>query len=325
MTGLFSCLLLSLLALSNGVENVTKAYVRRFGKPNLPASKRTLTGGTCSPPVIENVAPIRVENSPSRPGTWTYPIYCKPGYSLIGPCRLVCKETSGGTFAFSPPYGLDQPFCVKDYASSQFTCNYMSSVCPLVWDNIEEPTQPPIAISRIFCGQISNVAANSVQVFGFGASIYSVKTSGNLCLYKGGIKDIPCYIVKGQRMVPVAKGNDLPAITYLGNLDGYEALSGAEDPYIGKLSRQVPYYLFPPDVAPSTLVSSLRDYLAACVKRQGQVILQCNQILFLTSSTSGYDILIGGQPVVKGITDAFPVPPGKKCQGLKCCCDLNPT
>ena len=82
----------------------------------------------------------------------------------------------------------------------------MSSVCPLVWDSVEEPTQPPIAISRIFCGQISNVAANSMQVFGFGASIYTVKTSGNLCLYKGGIKDIPCYTVKGQRMVPVAKG-----------------------------------------------------------------------------------------------------------------------
>ncbi len=82
----------------------------------------------------------------------------------------------------------------------------MSSVCPLVWDTVPEPTQPPIAISRIFCGQIKSSAPNGIQVFGFGASMYATKTGGNLCLYKGGIEDIPCYTVKGQRMVAVSKG-----------------------------------------------------------------------------------------------------------------------
>ena len=85
----------------------------------------------------------------------------------------------------------------------------MSSVCPLVWDSTPEPSQPPIAISRIFCGQITNTAAKEMKVFGFGASMFATKAGGNLCQYKGGIKDIPCFIVKGQRMVPVAKGNKL--------------------------------------------------------------------------------------------------------------------
>ena len=79
-------------------------------------------------------------------------------------------------------------------------------MCPIVWDLVPEPTQPPIAVSRIFCGQISNKQSNKIQVFGFGASMYATKSGGNLCLYKGGIKNIPCYIVKGQRMVPVGKG-----------------------------------------------------------------------------------------------------------------------
>lgn len=119
-------------------------------------------------------------------------------------------------------------------------------------------------------------------------------------------------------------GNDLPAITYLGNLDGYEALSGSEDPYIGKLSREAPYYLFPPDLSPYTLVSSLREYLSTCLKRQGFLLLPCRTILLLTSSSNGYDILVDGRPVVTGITDAFPVAPKKSCHGQKCCCDLNP-
>ena len=119
--------------------------------------------------------------------------------------------------------------------------------------------------------------------------------------------------------------SELPAITYLGNMDGYEALSGSEDPYIGKLSRQIPYYLFPPDIGPSTLVSSLREYLTTCVKRNGEALLQCNQIVFITSANSGYDTVIGGQPIVKGILDAFPIPPGKKCEPRQsCCCDLTP-
>ena len=96
---------------------------------------------------------------------------------------------------------------VSDYAASQFRCNYMSSVCPLVWDSIPEPSHPPIAISRIFCGQITNVGVEEIKVFGFGASIFATKGTGNLCRYKGGIKDIPCFTVKGQRMIPVAKGN----------------------------------------------------------------------------------------------------------------------
>lgn len=324
MTGLLPCILFCLLALSNGMKNVTNAYVRRLTDPKLNANKRTLPAASCPGIQIDNAAPIRVENFPPRTGTWTYPIYCKPGYSLMGPCRMVCRENAGGTMAFAPPYGLETPTCVKDYASSQFKCNYLSSVCPVVWDIVPEPTQPPIAISRIFCGQITTASANQIQVFGFGASMYATEAGGNLCLYKGGIKDNPCYIVKGQRMAAVAKGNDLPAITYLGNLDGYAALSGKEDPYIGKLSRQVPYYLFPPDLSPSSLVSSLREYLSTCIKRQGQVLLKCSQITFLTSSTNGYDILIGGQPVVNGISDAFPLPPGKTCHGKSCCCDLNP-
>ena len=324
MTGLLSCLLCCLVSLSNaGMNNDTDAYVRRLTDPSLNAHKRTLFTKSCPPVQIENAAAIRVENFPARSGTWTYPIYCKTGYSLIGPCRLVCRETSGGTMAFSPPYGLELPFCVKEYASSQFKCDYLSSVCPLVWDFVPEPTQPPIAVSRIFCGQISNKQSNKIQVFGFGASMYASHGGGNLCLYKGGIKDIPCYIVKGQRMVPVGKGNDLPAITYLGDMDGYEALSGSEDPYIGKLSRKVPYYLFPPDVSPSSLVSSLREHVSKCVKRQGQDLLRCNRVRFLTHSLYGYDIIVGGQPVVNGIYDAFPLPSGKKCIGLRCCCDLN--
>ena len=79
-------------------------------------------------------------------------------------------------------------------------------MCPVVWDIVPEPTQPPIAISRIFCGQITTASANQIQVFGFGASMYATEAGGNLCLYKGGIKDNPCYIVKGQRMAAVAKG-----------------------------------------------------------------------------------------------------------------------
>ena len=125
--------------------------------------------------------------------------------------------------------------------------------------------------------------------------------------------------------ISLSVGNDIPAITYLGNLDGYEALSGAEDPYIGKLSREAPYYLFPPDLSPYTLVSSLREYLTTCLKRRGFELLPCHTILLLTSYSSGYDILIGGRPVVKGILDAFPVAPKKNCLGEKCCCDLNPT
>ena len=107
-------------------------------------------------------------------------------------------------------------------------------------------------------------------------------------------------------------------------MDGYEELSGSEDPYIGKLRRRVPYYLFPPDVSPSELVSALREHLDTCVKRLGQELLKCNQIVFVTYSTYGYDILIQGQPVVNGIYDAYPLPPGRKCEGRRCCCDLTP-
>lgn len=71
------------------------------------------TGASCPNPVIENAAPIRVENFPARHGTWTYPIHCKSGYSMIGPCRLICRETASGTMAFAPPYGLETPTCVK--------------------------------------------------------------------------------------------------------------------------------------------------------------------------------------------------------------------
>ena len=94
-----------------------------------------------------------------------------------------------------------------DYAGSQFRCHYLSSTCPLVWDNDPDPSKPSIAVSRIFCGQILNTAApNTRTVFGFGASIYAMETSGDRCMYKGGIKDDPCFVVKGQRSVPVARG-----------------------------------------------------------------------------------------------------------------------
>ena len=109
-----------------------------------------------------------------------------------------------------PPTGIaiDDSFLqfFLDYAAAQFRCNYLSSVCPLVWDNVPEPTQPPIAVSRIFCGEITNKVLNKITVFGFGASMFATKSGGDLCLYKGGIKDMPCYIVRGQRMVPVRKG-----------------------------------------------------------------------------------------------------------------------
>ena len=46
-----------------------------------------------------------------------------------------------------------------------------------------------------------------MQVYGFGASKYATDMYGDRCMYKGGIKDDPCYMIKGQRMVPVARGN----------------------------------------------------------------------------------------------------------------------
>lgn len=279
----------------------------------------------CADLQIENAAPIRAESVPASAGTWTYPIYCKTGYSLIGPCRLICKEGAGSTLAFSPPFGLDLPVCVKDYASSQFRCHYLSSACPLVWDHDTDPSHPSIAISRIFCGQILNSAPNTQLVYGFGASTFATSASGNLCMYSGGIKDDPCFIVKGQRNVPVARGIDLPAITYLGNMDGYEALRGSEDPYVGKLSRQAPYYLFPPSVTPANLVLSLRDYHETCVKRHGQKITKCSLLTVLTSAKNGYDIVMmfGGDSFTNGILDAFPLRPAASCLAKQCCCDLN--
>ena len=83
-----------------------------------------------------------------------------------------------------------------------------------MWDNVPEPTQPPIAISRIFCGQITKATPSNLQVYGFGSSMYASETGGNLCLYKGGIKDIPCYTVKGQRMVAVGKGKWMHAVMH---------------------------------------------------------------------------------------------------------------
>lgn len=256
-------------------------------------------------------------------------MYCKPGYSLIGPCRLVCRENTDGSYAFSPPTGLYMPTCVKDYAASQFQCHYLSSACPLVWDFDADPVKPAIAISRIFCGNIlTETGSNTRKVYGFGASMYASTTpGGNLCQYKGGIKNDLCYIIKGQRNIPVARGFDLPAITYLGDMDGYEALSGSEDPYIGKLSRKVPYYLFPPDISPSNLVSKLREYHATCLKRAGVELMKCKIVHFLTSTMNGYDIMIafgGTSPGLgNGIIDAFPTRPGKPCLANPCCCDLN--
>lgn len=117
----------------------------------------------------------------------------------------------------------------------------------------------------------------------------------------------------------------MPAITYLGNMDGYEALRGSEDPYIGKLSRGIPYYLFPPDLSPSSLVSLLREYRATCVNKHGQELMTCSEVTFLTSTANGYDIKIafGGDSLNNGIVDALPLRPSESCVGLPCCCDLN--
>ena len=74
-------------------------------------------------------------------------------------------------------------------------------MCPLVWDNVKDLGLPPIAISRIFCGQIGKSFTGNMEALGFGASLFSSETGGYQCMYKDGIKDIPCYIVKGQRML----------------------------------------------------------------------------------------------------------------------------
>ena len=120
-------------------------------------------------------------------------------------------------------------------------------------------------------------------------------------------------------------GVDLPAITYLGNMDGFEAMMGYEDPYIGKLSRDEPYYLFPPDVSPSTLVSNLRDYHATCAKKNSPEFAKCVEVLFITSKTNGYDMKVfyGGDELGEGIIDAFVIEPTLTCLGRPCCCDLN--
>ena len=38
--------------------------------------------------------------------------------------------------------------------------------------------------------------------------MFATALSGNKCMYKGGMKDDPCYIVKGQRNVPVRGGKN---------------------------------------------------------------------------------------------------------------------
>lgn len=108
-------------------------------------------------------------------------------------------------------------------------------------------------------------------------------------------------------------------------MDGYEALSGKEDPYIGKLSRRVPYFLFPPDVSPWNLVISLREYHASCLKRHGDELMKCSKIILLTSKKNGYDIVIafGSDHNTNGILDAFALRPVPSCVARPCCCNLN--
>ena len=59
---------------------------------------------------------------PPRSGAWTRPITCKTGYSLIGPCILVCREGYDGSLAFAPPHGLNEPTCLKGTVSTKLAC-----------------------------------------------------------------------------------------------------------------------------------------------------------------------------------------------------------